>query len=105
MRGVLFRTGNLTTAIGTENPAVRMLIRYLGPFIGGAGLVQENASVGISRVALNYRNSSLYEDHTHGGALRAGDRVADMNGRLRSDLRWVETTLLSHSTGRISHSW
>jgi 2-polyprenyl-6-methoxyphenol hydroxylase-like FAD-dependent oxidoreductase len=95
MRGVLFRTDNLTTVIGTENPIVRTLFNHLGPFIGGAELVQENAAAGISQVALNYRNSPLSEDHTHGGALRAGDRVPDMNVRRRSDSRWVETTLLS----------
>ena len=49
----------------------------------------------MSQVALNYRNSSLSEYHTHGGALRAGYRVPDMNVRLRSDSGWVETTLLS----------
>ena len=38
MRGVLFRTDNLTTAIGTENPVVRTLFNHLGPFIAGAGL-------------------------------------------------------------------
>jgi hypothetical protein len=95
MRGVLFRTDNLTNVIGTENPVVRTLFNHLGPFIGGAGLVQENATAGMSQVALNYRNRSLCEDHTHGGALRAGDRVPDMNVRLRSDSRWVETNLLS----------
>jgi 2-polyprenyl-6-methoxyphenol hydroxylase-like FAD-dependent oxidoreductase len=95
MRGVLFRTDNLTTVIGTENPIVRTLFNHLGPFIGGAELVQEVATAGMSQVALNYRNSSLSEDHTHGGALRAGDRVPDMGVRLRSDSRWVETTLLS----------
>jgi 2-polyprenyl-6-methoxyphenol hydroxylase-like FAD-dependent oxidoreductase len=95
MRGVLFKTDKLTTAIGTENPMVRTLFNHLGPFIGGAELVQENATTGMSQVALNYRNSSLSEDHTHGGGLRAGDRVPDMNVRMRSDSRWVETTLLS----------
>jgi 2-polyprenyl-6-methoxyphenol hydroxylase-like FAD-dependent oxidoreductase len=95
MRGVLFRTDKLTNVIGTENPIVRTLFNHLGPFIGGAELVQENATSGMSQVALNYRNSSLSENHAHGGALRAGDRVPDMNVRLRSDSRWVETTLLS----------
>jgi FAD binding domain len=95
MRGVLFRTDHLTTVIGTENPIVRTLFNHLGPFIGGAELVQENATAGMSQVALNYRNSSLSEDHSHGGPLWAGDRVPDMNVRLRSDSRWVETTLLS----------
>jgi 2-polyprenyl-6-methoxyphenol hydroxylase-like FAD-dependent oxidoreductase len=95
MRGVLSRTDNLTTRIGTQNPVVRTFFNHLGPFIGGAELVQEKATAGMSQVALNYRNSSLSENHTHGGALRAGDRVPDMNVRLRSDSRWVETTLLS----------
>ena len=95
MRGVLFKTDKLTTAIGTENPVVRTLFNHLGPFVAGAGLVQENATAGMSQVALNYRNSSLSEEHTHGGALRAGDRVPDMNVRLRSDSRWVQTTLMS----------
>ena len=81
--------------IGTENPIVRTLINHLGPFIGGAELVQENATAGMSQVALNYRNSSLSENHSHGGALRAGDRVPDMPVRLRSDGDWEETTLLS----------
>jgi hypothetical protein len=91
----LFRTDTLTNVIGTENPIVRTLINHLGPFIGGAELVQENATAGMSQVALNYRNSSLSENHSHGGALRAGDRVPDMNVRLRSDGNWEETTLLS----------
>jgi 2-polyprenyl-6-methoxyphenol hydroxylase-like FAD-dependent oxidoreductase len=95
MRGVLFRTDTLTNVIGTENPIVRTLFNHLGPFIGGAELVQENATAGMSQVALNYRNSSLSEDHRHGGALRAGDRVPDMPVRLRSDGNWEETTLLS----------
>jgi 2-polyprenyl-6-methoxyphenol hydroxylase-like FAD-dependent oxidoreductase len=95
MRGVLFKTDKLTTVIGTENPIVRTLFNHLGPFIGGAELVQENAAAGLSQVELNYRNSPLSEDHTHGTALRAGDRVPDMNVRRRSDSRWVETTLLS----------
>ena len=59
MRGVLFKTDKLTTAIGTENPVVRTLFNHLGPFIAGAGLVQENATAGMSQVALNYRNLSL----------------------------------------------
>lgn len=95
MRGVLFKTDKLTTAIGTENPVVRTLFNHLGPFIAGAMPVQENATAGMSQVALNYRNSSLSEDHTHGGALRAGDRVPDMNVRLRSESRWVQTSLMS----------
>ena len=90
-----FKTDNLTTVIGTGNPIVRTLFNHLGPFIGDAELVQENATAGMSQVALNYRNSSLSENHRHGGALRAGDRVPDMNVRLRSDSLWVETTLLS----------
>jgi hypothetical protein len=95
MRGVLFRTDTLTNVIGTEKPIVRTLINHLGPFIGGAELVQENATAGMSQVALNYRNSSLSEDHSHGGAIRAGDRVPDMPVRLRSNGNWEETTLLS----------
>jgi 2-polyprenyl-6-methoxyphenol hydroxylase-like FAD-dependent oxidoreductase len=95
MRGVLFRTDTLNNMIGTENPIVRTLINHLGPFIGGAEMVQENATAGMSQVALNYRNSSLSENHSHGGALRAGDRVPDMPVRLRSDGNWEETTLLS----------
>src|SRR5260370_35851741 len=70
-------------------------INHLGPCIGGAELVQENATAGMSQVALNYRNSSLSEDHSHGGAIRAGDRGPDMPVRLRSDGDWEETTLLS----------
>ena len=60
----------------------------------------------MSQVALNYRNSSLSEYHTHGGALRAGYRVPDMNVRLRSRIRvgWRQP-FCPRSTRRTSHSW
>jgi hypothetical protein len=95
MRSVLFKTDNLTNVIGTENPIVRTLFNHLGPFIGGAELVQENAAAGMSQIPLNYRNSSLSENHSHCGALRAGDRVPDMPVRIRADGAWKKTTLLS----------
>jgi 2-polyprenyl-6-methoxyphenol hydroxylase-like FAD-dependent oxidoreductase len=63
MRGVLFRTNNLTTGSGQKTRLFATLINHLGPFIAGAQLVQQNATVGMSQVALNHRNSSLSEGH------------------------------------------
>jgi len=60
-----------------------------------AELVQENATAGISQVALNYRDILLSEDRAHGGSLRARDRVPDMPTRLRLDGDWAEASRLA----------
>ena len=94
MRNVLSRTDNLTTTIGTENPVVRTLFNHLGPWVVGTDVVQENATAGMSQVALGYRDSPLSETHHTGGSLHAGDRVPDLAVRVRQDETWRETTLL-----------
>jgi 2-polyprenyl-6-methoxyphenol hydroxylase-like FAD-dependent oxidoreductase len=81
MRNVLSRTDSLTTVIGTENSVVRTLFNHVGPFIGGADVVQENATANMSQIALGYRESVLSENHIHTGEVRAGDRVPELTVR------------------------
>lgn len=83
MRGVLSRTDKLTTLIGTENQAVRTLFNHVGPWIGGNGTVQENATAGMSQLALHYRDSPLSEQYGHFGKLHAGDRLPEVAVRYR----------------------
>ena len=78
MRDVLFKTENLTEVIGVENHLVRTLFNHLGPWIGGASAVQENSTNRMSQVALGYRESPRSDDHAHGGAVHAGDRVPEL---------------------------
>jgi FAD binding domain len=88
MRNVLFKTENLTDIIGSENPVVRSLFNHLGPFIGGARLVQEDSTARMSQLALDYRKSPLSADHAHSGSLHAGDRTPDLRIRHRADSAW-----------------
>ncbi len=93
MRDVLFTTEKLTDMIGAENHFVRSIFNHLGPYIAGTGLVQENATARMSQVALGYRDSSLSENHVHGGSLRAGDRVPDLRVRHRTATGWADAGL------------
>jgi hypothetical protein len=93
MRNVLFKTENLTGVIDSENPVVRSLFNHLGPYIGGAELVQENSTARMSRVAIGYRDSLLSVNHAHPGGLHAGDRVPDMRVRHRTGARWEQGSL------------
>ena len=95
MRAVLSRTEKLTGMIGSENPAVRAMFNFFGPYVGGAGPVQEASTASISQVALGYRDSPLSSNSAHGGALYAGDRVPDMAVRHRADGgAWEDGSLL-----------
>ncbi|MEA2726071.1 MAG: hypothetical protein QOF70_546 [Acetobacteraceae bacterium] len=95
MRDVLFKTENLTGVIGSENPVVRSLFNHLGPYIGGATLVQENSTARMSQVALGYRDSPISAEHGHSGDLQAGDRVPDMPVRYRAaNAGWALGNLL-----------
>lgn len=95
MHDVLFKTENLTGVIGSENPVVRSLFNHLGPYIGGAGLVQENSTARMSQIALGYRKSPISQEHRHSGAVQAGDRVPDLAVRYRKDgIEWADGTLL-----------
>ncbi len=95
MRSVLSRTEGLTDVIGSENPVVRGLLNHVGPWFGGAAIVQEAATARISQTALAYRDSPLSANHAHGGGLHAGDRVPDMPVRVRGDSGWRADTLLA----------
>jgi len=95
MRDVLFKTENLTSIIGSENPVVRSVFNHIGPYIGGAELTQENSTARMSQVALGYRDSPLSANSAHGGALHAGDRVPDMAVRYRmAGSAWADGRLL-----------
>ena len=59
MRGVVLRTDSLTTTSRNRNPVVRTLFNDLGPCIVRADVVQENATAGMSRIALDYRDGPL----------------------------------------------
>src|SRR5690242_12312071 len=93
MRDVLVKTEELTGLIGSESPAVRALVNHLGPFIGGAGFVQENSTARMSQIAVGYRGGPLAEEHAHAGGLRAGDRVPDVHVRYRAADAWREGAL------------
>jgi len=95
MRNVLQRTDALTTTIGSENKVARMLFNHLGPFVGGADFVQENATANMSQIAVSYRDSELSERHRGGGSLHAGDRIPTIVVRRRENGAWTETSLLS----------
>jgi hypothetical protein len=94
MRDVLFKTENLTGMIGAENPVARTLFNHLGPWIGGAGIVQENAVNRMAQVAISYRDSPLSENHAHGGAVHAGDRAPELTVRRRDGDGWTTARLL-----------
>jgi hypothetical protein len=93
MHDVLFKTENMTGMIGSENHLVRAIFNHLGPYIAGTGLVQENSTARMSQVALGYRDSPLSENHAHGGSLRAGDRVPDLQVRHRTATGWSDAGL------------
>jgi hypothetical protein len=95
IRNVLSRTEGLTGIIGSERPVVRNLFNHLGPWVGGAGVVQETAAARMSQIALGYRGSPLSANHAHGGRLRAGDRVPDLPVRYRNGNGdfWTDHTL------------
>jgi 2-polyprenyl-6-methoxyphenol hydroxylase-like FAD-dependent oxidoreductase len=83
MRNLLAKTEELTGVIGSENPVVRKLFNHLGPWIGGAHLVQEISTARMSQIAVAYHKSPLSANHAHGGGLDAGDRVPDIPVRCR----------------------
>ena len=93
MRDVLTKTEGLTDLIGSESPVIRGLFNHLGPWIGGAGIVQEKAAARMSQIALGYRWSTLSAEHIHGGDLKAGDRVPDIPVRCRRDGQWDDEAL------------
>jgi 2-polyprenyl-6-methoxyphenol hydroxylase-like FAD-dependent oxidoreductase len=90
---VMRRTEAMTGLIGSENPLVRSLFNHLGPWIGGAGIVRENAMAQMSQIALRYRDSALSVNYGHAGRLHAGDRVPDIRVRARCHGVWQDETL------------
>ena len=97
MRDVLTRTEGLTDLIGSENTIVRSLFNHVGPWIGGAGVVQETGAARMSQIAISYRGGPLSANHAPGGSLHAGDRVPDLPVRYRSPYAegWTEAALFN----------
>jgi hypothetical protein len=99
MRAVLSSTDGLTNVVGSENSIVRSLFNHLGPWIGGADVVQEKAAAMMSQIAIGYRDSPLSTNHAHGSGLHAGDRVPDLPARSRgadgNGWQWQDSTLFS----------
>ncbi len=80
IRHVLTKTEGLTDIIGAENPIFRTVFEHLGPLIVGTEFVQEKSTTRMSQIGLHYRESSLSENHGHGGgSLHAGDRIPDLD--------------------------
>lgn len=114
MRSVLTRTEALTDAIASQNPVVRGAFNHLGGWLAGADVVQQAAASRITQIALNYRSSTLSENHATGGSLHAGDRVPELRvmaigpGGQRHETRLADLldpsrfTLLVISPGRAS---
>jgi 2-polyprenyl-6-methoxyphenol hydroxylase-like FAD-dependent oxidoreductase len=84
IRSIVKRTEGLTEAIGTENAMFRSFFSHVTPWLVGTDVVQENATMQMSQLALGYRNSSLSENRYRSSGLHAGDRVPDIGVRLVS---------------------
>jgi hypothetical protein len=78
IRNVLTKTEGLTEAIGAENPLFRSVFNHLAPWFVGTDFVQRNSSERMSQLSLNYRDSTLSENHAGSGSLKAGDRVPNL---------------------------
>jgi 2-polyprenyl-6-methoxyphenol hydroxylase-like FAD-dependent oxidoreductase len=79
IRGVLSNTERLTDVASSESHVFRTVFNHVAPLIVGTEMVQEKGATQMSQVGLNYRSSSLSENHSHHGILRAGDRMPDLS--------------------------
>ena len=93
MRDVLFDDRKTDRYDRRREPLRAVDLQPSWPVDAGTGLVQENATARMSQVALGYRDSSLSENHVHGGSLRAGDRVPDLRVRHRTATGWADAGL------------
>lgn len=78
IHNVLTKTEGLTKAIGEENPIFRSVFNHVAPWIVGTDFVQHNSTERMSQLSLDYRESTLSENHGGPGSLKAGDRVQDL---------------------------
>jgi 2-polyprenyl-6-methoxyphenol hydroxylase-like FAD-dependent oxidoreductase len=79
IRQIIRGTAALTRVIVSERWIVRNLFNYLTPLMMKSKFIQQKGSERISQIALNYRQTTLSENHPHQGALRAGDRIPDLS--------------------------
>jgi 2-polyprenyl-6-methoxyphenol hydroxylase-like FAD-dependent oxidoreductase len=79
IHGVLTKTEELTHAIGEENALFRSVFNHLAPWIVGREFVQHSSTERMSQLGLNYRESTLSENHAAAATLKAGDRVPDLS--------------------------
>lgn len=98
IENVLTKTEALTGAIGEENPIFRSVFNHLAPWLVGTDFVQQNSTERMSQLSLNYRESSISENHAAPGELKAGDRVPDLavtvlHAERSTDERPLPTTL------------
>jgi 2-polyprenyl-6-methoxyphenol hydroxylase-like FAD-dependent oxidoreductase len=78
IKNVLTKTEGLTKTIGEENPIFRSVFNHLAPWFVGTDFIQQNSTERMSQLSLNYRESSISENHAGPGSLKAGDRVPDL---------------------------
>ena len=79
IRSIVSRTEAATDVLNSDSPIVHQLITHIAPVLLNTHFVQQLSTGLISEVAANYRASSLSQTHHARGALRAGDRVPDMD--------------------------
>jgi hypothetical protein len=77
----------------TANPVIEGIRDALAPLLTSLKSIQKGALGFISETAINYRSSSIVRDLGGDGALRAGDRMPDLNLVNNGSV-----TLLSHWT-------
>lgn len=90
IRDVLFGTEKLTDGMASTNPVRRALVDHVGPWLGSREIVQEHATARMSQVAVAYPDSPLSEKRGAHGALRAGDRLPDVDLRRAAGEGWRE---------------
>lgn len=83
MRSILNRSEYLTRFASAQDPLLRSLFDNIGPWIGSAHFVQDNAGTTFSQLGFEYRSSPLSEQHARRAAVHAGDRMPDLLVRLR----------------------
>jgi 2-polyprenyl-6-methoxyphenol hydroxylase-like FAD-dependent oxidoreductase len=96
-KALLKSTGRGLRMATSSNPIVEAFRDALLPHIASISSVQERMLGFISETAIEYRSSSIVEDHGGDGSLRAGDRMPDLSigekdGANRLLQQWTESS-------------
>lgn len=75
IESLLSQTDEITHAMASESHLFRAFFRHLAPVVAARPVVQHKATLNISQLAINYRNSPLSTQHRISGELHAGDRI------------------------------